>query len=178
MRERVDLKSPVREYRSPGSVRGAPGNRRPYLDKAGASNIEHRRWPIVDCRFGGREGVLAAGAPGGFGGAEEVAGKLLLVIVGVPLAQVLNLGRGKRGTCWRARFHYISVAFPHCCVRDGRTPIPSPPPSLTHYAGNPILLVKNLSLRLNKSALPELEQYRMPSPACKKLPKAPGLTPI
>jgi hypothetical protein len=27
------LKSPVREYRPPGSVRGAPGNRRPYLDK-------------------------------------------------------------------------------------------------------------------------------------------------
>src|ERR1043165_9393320 len=26
MRERVDLKSPVREYRPPGSVRGAPGN--------------------------------------------------------------------------------------------------------------------------------------------------------
>jgi hypothetical protein len=37
MRERVDLKSPVREYRPPGSVRGASGNRRPYLD-----NIEHR----------------------------------------------------------------------------------------------------------------------------------------
>src|ERR1035441_10573509 len=35
MRERVDLKSPVREYRSPGSVRGTPGNRRPYLDKCG-----------------------------------------------------------------------------------------------------------------------------------------------
>jgi hypothetical protein len=34
MRERADLKSPVREYRSPGSVRGAPGNRRPYLDKS------------------------------------------------------------------------------------------------------------------------------------------------
>jgi hypothetical protein len=34
MRERADLKSPVREYRSPGSVRGAPGNRRPYLDNA------------------------------------------------------------------------------------------------------------------------------------------------
>jgi hypothetical protein len=32
MRERVDLKSPVREYRPPGSVRGAPGNRRPYRD--------------------------------------------------------------------------------------------------------------------------------------------------
>src|SRR5258708_273363 len=32
MRERVDLKSPVREYRPPGSVRGAPGNRCPYLD--------------------------------------------------------------------------------------------------------------------------------------------------
>jgi hypothetical protein len=26
------LKSPVRENRPPGSVRGAPGNRRPYLD--------------------------------------------------------------------------------------------------------------------------------------------------
>src|SRR5258708_2054921 len=35
MRERVDLKSPVREYRPPGSVRGAPGNRRPYLDNIG-----------------------------------------------------------------------------------------------------------------------------------------------
>src|SRR5216117_2317843 len=33
MRERVDLKSPVREYRPPGSVRGASGNRRPYLDR-------------------------------------------------------------------------------------------------------------------------------------------------
>ncbi len=33
MRERVNLKSPVREYRPPGSVRGAPGNRCPYLDK-------------------------------------------------------------------------------------------------------------------------------------------------
>lgn len=35
MRERVDLKSPVRENRPPGSVRGAPGNRCPYLDKGG-----------------------------------------------------------------------------------------------------------------------------------------------
>ena len=33
MRERVDLKSPVRENRPPGSVRGAPGNRRPYRDE-------------------------------------------------------------------------------------------------------------------------------------------------
>ena len=32
MRERVVLKSPVRENRPPGSVRGAPGNRRPYRD--------------------------------------------------------------------------------------------------------------------------------------------------
>jgi hypothetical protein len=32
MRERVGLKSPVRENRPPGSVRGAPGNRRPYRD--------------------------------------------------------------------------------------------------------------------------------------------------
>jgi hypothetical protein len=28
---RVVLKSPVRENCTPGSVRGAPGNRRPYL---------------------------------------------------------------------------------------------------------------------------------------------------
>ena len=32
MRERVNLKSPVRENCTPGSVRGASGNRRPYLD--------------------------------------------------------------------------------------------------------------------------------------------------
>jgi len=31
-RRRASAKSPVREYRPPGSVRGAPGNRRPYLD--------------------------------------------------------------------------------------------------------------------------------------------------
>src|ERR1017187_2667876 len=30
--------SPVREYRPPGSVRGAPGNRCPYLDKAESRN--------------------------------------------------------------------------------------------------------------------------------------------
>ncbi|MCH7679350.1 hypothetical protein IID10_08290 [candidate division KSB1 bacterium] len=28
----VPLRSPVREYRTPGSVRGAPGNWRSYLD--------------------------------------------------------------------------------------------------------------------------------------------------
>lgn len=39
MRERVDLKSPVREYRPPGSVRGAPGNRRPYLDTEGKPKV-------------------------------------------------------------------------------------------------------------------------------------------
>ena len=31
---RVELKSPVREYCTPGSVRGAPGNRRPYCSAA------------------------------------------------------------------------------------------------------------------------------------------------
>jgi hypothetical protein len=29
-------KSPLREYRPPGSVRGASGNRRPYLDNLGS----------------------------------------------------------------------------------------------------------------------------------------------
>ena len=32
MRKRVFMKSPVRENRTPGSVRGASGNRRPYRD--------------------------------------------------------------------------------------------------------------------------------------------------
>ena len=44
-RQRVRLKSPVREYRPPGSVRGVPGNRCPYLDSAsgpGESNAEGR----------------------------------------------------------------------------------------------------------------------------------------
>jgi hypothetical protein len=31
VREGVVVKSPVREYCTPGSVRGSPGNRRPYL---------------------------------------------------------------------------------------------------------------------------------------------------
>ena len=45
MRERVDLKSPVREYRPPGSVRGAPGNRCPYLDifDSGVGNFCRKR---------------------------------------------------------------------------------------------------------------------------------------
>jgi hypothetical protein len=41
LRKRVSLRSPVRENRTPGSVRGASGNRRPYRDvrqaKLGAS---------------------------------------------------------------------------------------------------------------------------------------------
>jgi hypothetical protein len=43
MRERVDLKSPVRENRPPGSVRGAPGNRRPYRDKREKQKGEMRQ---------------------------------------------------------------------------------------------------------------------------------------
>ncbi len=35
MRERGEVKSPVRENCTPGSVRGVPGNRRPYLDNLG-----------------------------------------------------------------------------------------------------------------------------------------------
>ena len=33
VRKRDVRKSPVRANRTPGSVRGAPGNRRPYLDR-------------------------------------------------------------------------------------------------------------------------------------------------
>ena len=32
LRQRVSLRSPVRKNRTPGSVRGASGNRRPYRD--------------------------------------------------------------------------------------------------------------------------------------------------
>ena len=35
--QRVSLRSPVRANRTPGSVRGAPGNRCPYLDSCGAT---------------------------------------------------------------------------------------------------------------------------------------------
>jgi hypothetical protein len=38
VRERVVVKSPVRENRPPGSVRGAPDNRRPYRNPTTNSN--------------------------------------------------------------------------------------------------------------------------------------------
>jgi hypothetical protein len=47
MRERVDLKSPVREYRPPGSVRGAPGNRCPYLDNLGFLKEQSGRYQVA-----------------------------------------------------------------------------------------------------------------------------------
>jgi len=50
MRERVDLKSPVREYRSPGSVRGALGNWRPYLDNDECSGYPEA-YPEATPRF-------------------------------------------------------------------------------------------------------------------------------
>jgi len=39
------VKSPVREYRTPGSVRGHPGNRVSYLDSAGFSAWFRPFWP-------------------------------------------------------------------------------------------------------------------------------------
>jgi len=48
MRERVDLKSPVRENRPPGSVRGAPGNRRPYRDITITITVRF----VKPCEFG------------------------------------------------------------------------------------------------------------------------------
>jgi hypothetical protein len=39
------LKSPVRANRTPGSVRGAPGNRCPYLDKKFAwADLQKNGW--------------------------------------------------------------------------------------------------------------------------------------
>ncbi len=37
VRKRAVLKSPVREYRTPGTVRGPSGNRRSYLDYSRAT---------------------------------------------------------------------------------------------------------------------------------------------
>src|SRR5258706_1240740 len=47
-RRRANTKSRVREYRPPGSVRGAPGNRCPYLD-----NLEPRTLEKGNMRGGG-----------------------------------------------------------------------------------------------------------------------------
>jgi hypothetical protein len=41
VRERVVVKSPVRENRPPGSVRGAPGNRRPYRDPCPGEDVKN-----------------------------------------------------------------------------------------------------------------------------------------
>jgi hypothetical protein len=38
--ERVGVKSPVQEYCTPGSVRGALGNWRPYLDTGSGAKID------------------------------------------------------------------------------------------------------------------------------------------
>ena len=51
MRERVDLKSPVRENRPPGSVRGAPGNRCPYLDH-GLVFVSSWNYSVTLLKFG------------------------------------------------------------------------------------------------------------------------------
>ena len=42
LRKRVSLRSPVRKNRTPGSVRGASGNRRPYRDDAKKENENYR----------------------------------------------------------------------------------------------------------------------------------------
>ena len=63
MRKRVWLKSPVRENRTPGSVRGASGNRRPYRDeRTYAVNLEayelrQRAWEVA---IQGKEGNAQA----------------------------------------------------------------------------------------------------------------------
>ena len=52
---RVVLKSPVLENCTPGSVRGAPGNRRPYLAKINRHPIFLSRYFSVSC-----SGLVAA----------------------------------------------------------------------------------------------------------------------
>jgi hypothetical protein len=50
--KRATLKSPVRENRTPGFVRGHPGDRVPYLDRQAQNarmlkNASDNRWPAV-----------------------------------------------------------------------------------------------------------------------------------
>ena len=59
MRERVNVKSPVREYCTPGSVRGASGNRRPYLDSKIKSKSKVRFEKL--CETGGESPLSLAG---------------------------------------------------------------------------------------------------------------------
>ena len=55
MRERVNVKSPVREYRPPGSVRGAPGNRCPYLDNSELkTSVQRSTFDVRRSAFGVR----------------------------------------------------------------------------------------------------------------------------
>jgi hypothetical protein len=54
------VKSPVRENRPPGSVRGAPGNRRPYRDPLD----RHCRWILAACLTIIGEAGIEAAKPG------------------------------------------------------------------------------------------------------------------
>ena len=67
----------------------------------------------------GGQGLLAAGAHGEFGGAEEVAGILLLVIVGVPLAQVLDLAVRELLGPHNVLIDFLKLAGPATLVEDG-----------------------------------------------------------
>jgi hypothetical protein len=46
------LRSPVRANRTPGSVRGAPGNRCPYLDNSYQLIPEPAAWTLLGLGFG------------------------------------------------------------------------------------------------------------------------------
>ena len=84
-RQRVRLKSPVREYRPPGSVRGAPGNRCPYLDSAsgpGESNAEGRG---------------SADRNGAGGGVREIVKKVVLEVFTCSLVWTACMEFAKKG---------------------------------------------------------------------------------
>jgi hypothetical protein len=66
MHERIDMKSPVREYRPPGSVRGAPGTRRPHLDSV--ERPEHSERSTCNVQLSTFNGVTGGGMAGGIWG--------------------------------------------------------------------------------------------------------------
>jgi len=64
VRERVAVKSPVLEYCTPGSVGGAPGNRRPYPDTllplvAALRNVLENVLRVIGISAAGHAGSVA-----------------------------------------------------------------------------------------------------------------------
>ena len=91
MHERIDMKSPVREYRPPGSVRGAPGNRRPHLDSV--ERPEHSERSTCNVQLSTFNGVTGGGMAGRIWGQTRNLDNLTLDPVGLTKSRPDGLSR-------------------------------------------------------------------------------------